>query len=421
MDLGGVAQIAREHGGKPFGSTPSELAVSLGIDADKVDILDVGDDASLQEIAATIGGLGSSLARDILSIKQSFRQEAKQCEKEDMSKRERLRTWASSQVVALLDSQLTCPFASAGAHCIPTGEAVLDWVDWVPPGALLAKGILSDQPPHGKFIQELLASWHERHKPIVANETPPLAKTKRKISLCSIAGLCLCGRVGFVLRQMVSSFQRTLQEWLQKGSELREWYDRGLLYVQLTSSEGENSVFCLAYLNYNNHRGTLMQFEQVHGTPESIAAEARGRILCCHDGDLQAMACRNFWKTFNNYNKIDVWKLRFLHAHDGDALVGKFEPATVELVQFRDMPATTWWAPSGKEKKVLALQPPPALPAIEDGIIEDDDDAYIAPLVEDEDTICDGPQFPDCRLQHFVCLLCILARTLRTLYIHLRP
>jgi hypothetical protein len=386
--------MARVSGGMAFGTTPRQMnAADL---QSVVPRAGPGDedmhelrDWALVESASTGSPLLAELLSELKEIKRTCNAEVRQQMQEDKDKLEALEQFSVAQEAKLRDFGLLGASRACGVEAMPTVDACsLDLLDWVPPGRLLAERALADKAAFGKFSNMMTAHWEERCKPIIAKDCKPLGKVTNKITLCRVAGMCLCGAAGLALRQFADQFRACLRSHMAKGTELRNWFEQGLLFAKVFST-GDAALWCnICFVNLTNYRLQLLRMIQVRDTVEALEAEGSGRVVVEQDPDLEKLGVQNVWKSLKGLDATDGWSLKFYRAYIAKVEVTEFIPGRVQLVEVFGLRVQHWWKPSTVSRKSKVDAP----------ALADEDAEDIAPLEDLEEigppNCPDHPDFP---------------------------
>jgi hypothetical protein len=128
-------------------------------------------------------------------------------------------------------------------------------------------------------VCEIMCCLPCRHKPLLHRECAPLGKVSSTITLCSVAGFCVCKHSSLTLRLFVRKFQGTLRARLVKGSATRELHTSSFVVLRLRSSAGDDIWACLADINLNNWDLRLLPMEIQLETDCCLTSDAN---MCRH-------------------------------------------------------------------------------------------------------------------------------------------
>ena len=225
----------------------------------------------------------------------------------------------------------------------PSGMAALpfDHVSWIPPvrtvisavSAGTQQGWSGAAKSQATIFRDLERLWGDMHRQVRLQDVERLgAFPTPKVKLCFVAGFCLCGRAGAMIRRFVETLQKELRPWLAKGSMSRQLYDHGALCLRVADVAGEIvSWYHFGHGNLNTNRFALATLEEEAMGPRCLAARHSHRVACTFLSDPQHGLGDNLWQVFQLFDFTKEWRCEAWRLHSSDEIASPFLPSLIEL------------------------------------------------------------------------------------------
>lgn len=252
----------------------------------------------------------------------------------------------------------------------------VQWFSCAPPAVELAKSAMSQ--PHTRpvgLLKGLRAAWAQRHRSLDSGSLEKAPKPPgQQLSLCHIAGFCMCHPGQSRFRRFVQQVRSALRSALQPDTVERKLYDRGTLVLKLCEStagplaEGSRRWFHIAdgNLNLNQYALLLLHAAAPESSARAQVAAALKLTPLHHRLGYPQCGCAPVMEALRPLSLAETWVITFWKIYDQEICSPDCRVPSLVAVSSTGGAEHVVWQPKQRQQKGRPKAAHPAADAIAD-------------------------------------------------------